>query len=164
MRVFRVSRATPEDASALTAVAFAAKRHWGYPESWIREWIPLLTLTPEFIRDQVTFKATEGTEIIGAAAIDVQGTDASIVHLWVMPAAMGSGVGGSLFVACETAARSLGAKRLIIESDPNAEGFYRKMGATLIGKVAADVESAAVGNDFTRRFLPVLEKRLSSSG
>ena len=160
MRVFRVSRATPENASALTAVAFAAKRYWGYPEDWIREWAPLLTFTPEFIRAQVTFKATEGTEIIGAAAIEVQETDASIVHLWVMPAAMGSGVGGSLFAACETAARSIGAKRLIIESDPNAEGFYRKMGATFIGKVAAEVKSATVGDGATQRFLPVLEKRL----
>jgi hypothetical protein len=27
-----IRRATPEDAQVLTRVAFAAKRHWGYPE------------------------------------------------------------------------------------------------------------------------------------
>jgi hypothetical protein len=30
-----VVRAIPEDAESLTRVAFAAKRHWGYPERWI---------------------------------------------------------------------------------------------------------------------------------
>lgn len=29
-----IRRAVPTDASALTAVAHAAKRHWRYPEEW----------------------------------------------------------------------------------------------------------------------------------
>jgi GNAT superfamily N-acetyltransferase len=162
MNPFQVSRATPEDAPALTAVAVAAKRHWGYPESWIHEWTPVLTLTPDFIQEQVTFKATNGGEILGVAAIEVNGPDASIVHLWVIPKAMGCGVGAALFAACEAAARAVGANRLTIESDPNAEGFYRRMGASLVGRVAANVreERASASDAPTPRFLPVLEKRL----
>jgi hypothetical protein len=40
-----------------------------------------------------------------------------------------------------------------VESDPNAEGFYHKMGARLIGQVPAGV----LGSE---RTLPLLEKTL----
>jgi GNAT superfamily N-acetyltransferase len=162
MNSIDVDRANPEDAPELTSVAFAAKRHWGYPESWIREWTAALTFTPQFIREHVTFRANMGGELLGAAAIEVSGDVASIVHLWVLPKAMGRGVGAALFAACEAAARSVGAKRLTIESDPHAEGFYRRMGACLVGRIAADpmVPNSFVGDAPTPRFLPLLEKRL----
>jgi hypothetical protein len=38
-----IVRAKPEDAANLTGIAFAAKRHWGYPENWIESWRDLLT-------------------------------------------------------------------------------------------------------------------------
>ena len=31
----QIIRAKPENATALTAIAFAAKGHWGYPEQWM---------------------------------------------------------------------------------------------------------------------------------
>ena len=162
MNPLQVNRATPEDAPVLTSVAIAAKRHWGYPESWIREWTASLTFTPEFIREHVAFKATVDGDIRGTAAIEVSGDVASMVHLWVLPKAMRRGVGAALFAACEAAARSAGAKRLTIESDPNAEDFYRKMGAIPVGRVAANVTvaTASPGDGPIPRFLPVLEKRL----
>ena len=30
--------AVPADAARLTEIAFAAKRHWAYPESWVARW------------------------------------------------------------------------------------------------------------------------------
>ncbi|MCL4530843.1 MAG: hypothetical protein M1485_06230 [Chloroflexi bacterium] len=35
-----IRRALPEEADALTEIAIAAKRHWGYPERWIEIWMP----------------------------------------------------------------------------------------------------------------------------
>lgn len=42
-------RALPAEASILTDIAFAAKRHWGYPEAWIAQWRSALTITPQQI-------------------------------------------------------------------------------------------------------------------
>ena len=149
----RISRAQPDDAVALTEIAFAAKRHWNYPETWIREWADLLTITPEYIREHPTFLMATDREILGFAAIAFAEGEAVIQHLWVRPSAMRRGIGAALFAACETAAREASANRLIVESDPHAEGFYQRMGAIPIGRVAARMGGV-------ERFLPCLEKRL----
>ena len=54
--------ATPEDADALTRIAFAAKRYLGYPESWIQHWRDSLTITPEFVRNNGVYVAVSGGE------------------------------------------------------------------------------------------------------
>ncbi|MDQ3795344.1 MAG: GNAT family N-acetyltransferase, partial [Actinomycetota bacterium] len=46
-------------------------------------------------------------------------------------------------------AAALGAEVLGIESDPNAEGFYRRMGATRVGGISYSI-------DGQKRTLPVL--------
>ena len=54
----KIVRAGAEDAGALTEIAFAAKRHWDYPESWIRRWEEMLTIKPEYVVENQTFVAT----------------------------------------------------------------------------------------------------------
>ncbi len=45
----QILRANPDDATTVTKIAFAAKRHWEYPERWVDNWREKLTITPEFI-------------------------------------------------------------------------------------------------------------------
>ncbi len=54
--------AAPEAADALACIAFAAKRYWGYPESWIQHWRDSLTITPEFVRNNAVYAAVSGGE------------------------------------------------------------------------------------------------------
>lgn len=70
-------------------------------------------------------------------------------HLWVLPERIGSGIGRSLFEHAVHRASALGAEVLEIESDPNAEGFYRRMGAERIGENVFEIERQ-------RRTLPLL--------
>lgn len=149
----RLRRAQPDDAAALTGIAFVAKRHWNYPEAWIRVWADLLTITPEYIREYPTFVISTDREILGFASIELTGSDALIQHLWVKPSAMKRGMGAALFAACETAASASGATRLSVESDPHAEGFYQRMGAVTISRIAAPM-------DGIERSVAVLEKLL----
>lgn len=149
----RIERSKPGDAQALTAVAFGAKRSWGYPESWIEAWRPVLTLTPEYIRANPTYCAVEAGGIVGFFALRLGGAEATLDHLWVAPAAEGRGVGRSLFRHCEETARQAGARLLRIESDPHAEGFYHAMGAVTVGRGPAAMDGG-------ERFLPLLERRL----
>jgi hypothetical protein len=44
---------------------------------------------------------------------------------------MGHGIGRSLFMHPVERAKSLGFQELEIESDPNAEGFYLRMGVAV---------------------------------
>lgn len=148
-----IQRATPDQAEALTQIAFAAKRHWGYPERWIQIWSPILTITPEFIEQNETHVAYLGKEPAGFCAISIEKEKASVEHLWVSPNYMGKGIGAELFRHMLSRCKELGARILEIESDPNAQGFYERMGAKQVGQVVGDVDGQP-------RILPLLEINL----
>ena len=148
-----IRRARSEDAGLLTDIAHAAKRHWGYPESWICAWAAALTVTPDYIDAHPIFVAVANEEIVGFCALILEPDGAWLDHLWVLPTAMGGGVGRALFVQAETTARAAGATCLRIVGDPHAEGFYRRMGASVYGREPAPM-------DGRERFLPLLRKEL----
>jgi GNAT superfamily N-acetyltransferase len=144
-----IRRAKPEDAAALTEIAFAAKRHWGYPDQWIQGWKNILTIEPDFISKHETYTAYMDEHAVGFYAVIRGSNRASMEHLWVLPSAMGQGVGRALFNHAIERAKVLGIEAIEIESDPNAEKFYEKMGARRIDTKIAELEGQA-------RTLPVL--------
>ncbi|MEO7412838.1 MAG: GNAT family N-acetyltransferase [Opitutaceae bacterium] len=149
-----IARAKPADASVLSAIACAAKRHWGYPASWLEAWTEGLTLTPEYVEAHAVYTASAAGEIVGFHALVMKNNEAILDHLWVVPTAMNSGVGRALFFHAEKYAAVAGATKLMIEADPHAEGFYLRMGAVTVGQAPSPVAG-------TPRSLPVMEKRLS---
>jgi GNAT superfamily N-acetyltransferase len=152
-----VRRALPGDAEVLTRVAFAAKRYWGYPERWVLQWSEVLTITPEFVRVNEVYAAVSGAEPFGFYALAGKGRELELEHLWVSPAWIGSGAGRLLFEHAMETAASRGANSVEIEADPNAEGFYLRMGARRVGENVYDIEGQ-------RRVLPLLKVELSREG
>jgi GNAT superfamily N-acetyltransferase len=92
-----IARAKPDDADTLTAIAHAAKRHWGYPESWIALWRDGLTIRPEFIAANVAFIAIEDQLPVGFYILTTEVGGIHLDHLWMVPAAMRRGIGRALF-------------------------------------------------------------------
>ncbi len=160
--VMTIRRATPEEAGTLTQIALDAKRYWGYPEHWIRHWEADLTVSAEFIRENEVYVAEDSGEIVGFYALCVSGRadpagsvrkaelgaaresgsgrKAELEHMWVVPRCIGTGVGKELFLDAMERAAALDVGDLEISADPNAAGFYRRMGAVQIGEVDAPVE------------------------
>ena len=138
-----IRRADPGEAEQLTAIAHAAKRHWGYPDRWIEEWKTALTITPEFIANNEVFVAIVNDAIAGCCALVVTGALAEIEHMWIRPEHIGSGVGRALFEHARDRARELQFPVLELSADPNAEGFYERMGAKRIGDVPAGMNGAS---------------------
>jgi len=132
-----IRRARPDEAEALTGIAHAAKRHWNYPERWIAEWESALTITPDFITENEIFVVIVNEEIAGCCALVMTNRLAEIEHMWIRPEHMGSGVGRALFEHARRRAEERGAGVLELSADPNAEGFYARMGAKRIGDVPA---------------------------
>ena len=133
----RIRRGRAVDAPVLTEIAHAAKRHWGYPERLIELWKPDLTLSGEFVDTHPVYCAVQESDILGFYALSRADGVVELEHMWVAPARMGVGLGARLFQHAIATARSLGGSLLRIESDPNAEGFYRRMGAHRVGEVDA---------------------------
>ncbi|HEX7518237.1 MAG TPA: GNAT family N-acetyltransferase [Chthoniobacterales bacterium] len=146
--------AKPHDADVLTEIAYAAKRHWGYPERWIESWRDTLTIRAEFIAANVTYCAMEDARTVGFYLLTNGSGGLHLDHLWITPRAMGRGIGRALFEHALEQARRLGHRTLKIESDPNAEGFYARMGARRVGVTVTNIEDQ-------RRELPLLRYDLA---
>jgi N-acetylglutamate synthase-like GNAT family acetyltransferase len=135
-----IRAASVDEAAVLTTIALDAKRYWGYPEHWIRQWEKDLTISPEFIRDNQVFVAEADGEVRGFYALCVSGAKAELEHMWVTPAAIGTGIGKELFLDAMERAAALDVRDVQITSDPNAAGFYKRMGATQVGETDAPVD------------------------
>jgi GNAT superfamily N-acetyltransferase len=150
-----IARATPENADALTEIAFAAKRHWGYPERWIEAWRDILTMRPEFIAANVAYCAIEENQAVGFYVLTTESDGLHLDHLWIMPHAMGRRIGRALFEHAVEQAKALRFHAIKIEADPNAEGFYQRMGARRVGVSVTEIDGRP-------RELPLLEFRISN--
>jgi GNAT superfamily N-acetyltransferase len=156
-----IRRAKPDEAVVLTEIAHAAKRHWSYPENWIEHWKADLTITPDFIRNNEMYVAISSEEIVGCCAIafgdwPTGDSPAELEHMWIRPEHMGTGVGRALFVHARERAADLKVPVLEISADPNAEGFYQRMGARRIGEIQSEIEGQP-------RVLPRLSVDLESA-
>jgi GNAT superfamily N-acetyltransferase len=153
-RAMRIVRAKSDDAEALTGIAHAAKRHWGYPANWIEAWRDILTMRPEFIAGNISYCAIEDDRVVGFYVLTTENDGIRLDHLWLVPQAMGRGIGRALFQHAVGEARNAGHSCIRIEADPHAEGFYKRMGAVRAGAHVSAVEGE-------RRELPLMEYKWS---
>jgi N-acetylglutamate synthase-like GNAT family acetyltransferase len=149
-----IRRATLEDAPRLTDLARRAKAHWGYPAAWLAAWQPALTIAPAYLGTHCVLVAEGDGQPVGMCAIEDRGQWWALEHLWVDPGSIGQGVGRSLVERAMAVARASHLGRVMAEADPNAAGFYRKLGARQAGVVPAPMPGAP------DRVLPVFEFEL----
>lgn len=128
------------DAAELTRIAQAAKRHWGYPEHWLQHWRDDLTITPDYVAANRVFVAEGDADLLGFYALIMGEEKAELDHIWVLPAHIGTGVGKELFLHAMKVAAGERVSEVEILSDPNAEGFYSKMGAHRTGEEVSEIE------------------------
>ena len=152
-----IRRASTEEAGALTSIAHQAKRHWGYPEHWLKHWENDLTISPDFISANQVYVAEAEGHLVGFYALTMREQKAELEHMWVVPTHIGTGVGKELFLHAMQRAANANVSAVEILADPNAEGFYRKMGAHRIGESTSELEGQP-------RTLPLLTFDLGEEG
>jgi GNAT superfamily N-acetyltransferase len=148
-----IERVRPEQAGELSAIALAAKAHWGYPKRWMDMWKPQLTFSPHYFEEHESWAAVEETRPIGFYTLDERNGNAWLENLWVLPESMGKRVGKALFLHAVELARSRGYKLFQLEADPNAVGFYEKMGMYKIRERQYEIDGQP-------RILPTMELKL----
>jgi len=148
-----IRRALPEEADVLTQIALSAKAHWGYLDSWIEIWTPQLTFSPEYFEENESWLCVDNEKPIAFYTLQEKNAKAWLGNLWVQPEYIGKGVGKRLFLHATELARQRGYKILQLEADPNAVGFYEKMGMHKIGERHSEIEGQP-------RRLPIMEMKL----
>jgi GNAT superfamily N-acetyltransferase len=139
-----IRRAKPGEADILSQIAIASKRQWNYPEHWMDLWIPQLTFG---------WAAELDGEAIAFYTLQERHGNAWLENIWVLPKYMGQGVGKELFLHVLSRSRELEYKTLQLEAEPNAVGFYEKMG---MRKVSENQYAL----DGRPRVLPIMEMDL----
>ena len=142
--------ANPEQAGALTEIAVAAKRFWNYPEDWIQTWLPHLTISAGYISANETWLAQTAGTLAAWYSLQETGGELWLDNLWVLPGFIGKGIGRRLFLHSLERSRVRNASLLKILADPNAESFYRHLGAKKTGEERGEVGGVP-------RILPVME-------
>ena len=149
-----IRRARLDEAAALTALSFRSKRHWGYDDAFMEIARAEMVITTELVARWPTFVAERGAELVGFYVLSVESKGPMLRDLWIDPAAIRTGVGSLLWRHMLASAASEGHATLHITSDPNAAGFYERMGARRVG----EVESCGIPG----RMLPAFENRRSA--
>jgi GNAT superfamily N-acetyltransferase len=129
----RPARAT--EAEALTDLALRSKAHWGYDADFLAACRDELTVAAHEIADRRATVADAAGRILGFTTLEGEPPLGVLGMLFVDPQAMGQGIGRLLFAHVVAAGRDLGFTRLTLDADPNAEPFYRAMGAVRVGTV-----------------------------
>jgi GNAT superfamily N-acetyltransferase len=136
-----IRQARASEAPGLSALALAAKHHWGYAAEDIERWRPLLTITQADLVSRPAFVAEIASGVAGFYALVPSGVTWGLEHLWVSPQFTRRGIGRALLAHAANTARAGGATSIAIDADPNAELFYRACGAVCVGSVAAPIAS-----------------------
>ena len=155
MSQFTIRPALTCEAEALSALSFRSKAHWGYDAQFMELSRAALTVPADLVASGgvMVAESANGT-LIGMASIAPMAQDGcfDLVHLFIEPGLIRSGAGRALFHAAVEAAKARGGQTLVIQADPNATDFYRRMGAVDAGETPSD--------SIPGRMLPVLRYSL----
>jgi GNAT superfamily N-acetyltransferase len=144
-----IRRARAGEADTLGALALRSKAHWGYDPAFLEKAAADMAITSALLEGAAAFVAERGGVAVGFYILCVEDGAACLRDLWVEPSAIGTGLGKLLWDHMVEEARRLGYRAVRIESDPNAEGFYVRMGARRVGQVPSPVQAG--------RWLPLLQ-------
>lgn len=150
-----VRRAVPGEAAALSEVAFRSKAYWGYDDEFMELNREELSISPEQIASDAVFVAEKDGRVAGFAHLrPLDETTIELVSLFIDPWAIRQGYGSLLWERALAYAREHGFTALTLESDPNAEDFYRKQGAVASGTRESAVIPGRILTLFTVRIEP----------
>ncbi|MGF1879263.1 GNAT family N-acetyltransferase [Photobacterium frigidiphilum] len=137
------------DLTEMNKIIELAKRHWDYSDELMDIWLPDLLLNPENLIERTFWIMKENDEILGVFSLSsISDGIFELEDFWLLPSVMGKGLGRKMFQFVINYLKSNKVEKLVIVSDPNAEGFYQQMGATRVKLVGSKPEG---------RMLPVMD-------
>jgi ribosomal protein S18 acetylase RimI-like enzyme len=152
----RIRPAEVADAAALSELALTAKAVWGYDPAFMAACRAELTVRPESILRDPTYLIEAGGRVLGFYQLRLDGAAADVSMIFVAPGTLRVRLGRALWTHLEDTARAAGVRRLEVDSDPHAEGFYLAMGMRRVGE--------APSGSIPGRMLPHLAKELAPRG
>ena len=148
----RIEKVNTTDSEILTQITKKSKAYWGYSAEQIQKWEVSLTISQDYIREHDVFKLVKDSVIIGYYSyLFEDGKNVKMDNLFILPEYIGKGFGKYLFLDFLNRMKEAEIQTIQLDSEPNAEGFYSKMGFVKIGAFETSIKD---------RFMPVMEMKL----
>lgn len=148
----KIERAVPGDHRILTEIAKKSKASWGYSDEQVEAWRDDLTVTPHYIEEHEAYKLVSDGQVIGYySLVRIDEATVKLDNMFVRPNCTGKGYGKKLLEDVIERIVQRSYSWIILDSDPNAENFYRRFGFEVAGKLESSIRG---------RFLPIMRKQV----
>ncbi|MBT4760914.1 MAG: GNAT family N-acetyltransferase [Bdellovibrionaceae bacterium] len=133
-------KARLEETNLLTELALRSKSYWKYPKSYIEKCRNALLIDSDYVENWPVTVGLYEDRIVGFSALKIIGDEQRLDHLWIEPKLIGRGIGTILFLESVSQAKKLGWTFFRMAIEPQAEGFYTKHRAHMIGSVQSRIK------------------------
>lgn len=147
-----IQKAIPKDNIRLTQITKKSKAFWGYSEEQISIWSNNLTVTIDYIEENDVFNLIKENKIIGYYSyLKQENNQVKLDNLFLLPEYIGKGFGTLLMNDFLQKMRNEKYQKITLDSEPNAEQFYQKLGFKKVGEFETSIKN---------RFMPIMEMNL----
>ncbi|RYJ39355.1 Acetyltransferase (GNAT) family protein [Flavobacterium anhuiense] len=147
-----IQKANIIDNEILTSITKKSKAYWGYSDEQIQIWDKNLTISKDYIREHNVFKLVDNDLIMGYYSFIFENDKTvELDNLFVLPEYIGKGFGKYLLLDFLNRMKEIGIEKITLDSEPNAEEFYSKMGFVKVGEFESSIKN---------RFMPIMEMKL----
>lgn len=132
---FTLRPARDAERPILDDICFRSKAHWGYDSAFMENVRDQIRVHADAVKAGRVWVAVDSADKpLGLVEVDPIDHDAAdLTLLFIAPENLRQGIGRALYEKARDLARRLGARELLIDSDPQAATFYASMGAIRIG-------------------------------
>ncbi|MGE7691301.1 GNAT family N-acetyltransferase [Lysinibacillus sp. NPDC097214] len=145
-----IRSAKVQDCHLLSNLAYQSKAYWGYTEDFLQQCKDDWTVTKESIEENPVFVMESVNKIVAFYSFTIN--EIKLDALFIDPDYIGKGFGRMIWDHLLNTAKELGISEFTLDSEPNAEGFYLKMGAKKIGSTPSTL--------FPDRHLPLMKVKV----
>lgn len=146
-----IKKASINDNEILTEITKKSKAYWGYSEEQILKWSDNLTISKDYIETNYVFALVNDNKIIGYYSYIIKEEEEKNVildNLFILPEYIGKGFGKYLMNDFLNRMKNEKFEKITLDSEPNAEDFYLKIGFKKIGEFETPIKN---------RFMPIME-------
>ena len=119
----------------INRIAYESEAYWGYNSEYMERFKEIYRITEDYIKAKPTFILVEGNHIIGFYSLVLNGKEAELELFYSDPQNIGKGYGKKMWGHLISYCKREGIKSLSLVANPQAKGFYEKMGAVMIDQV-----------------------------
>ena len=130
----KIRNPTADELPRLSDLCFRSKAAWSYGEAFMGACRSELSFDPRDLQLTSIAVAEDDGRLIGVVQVRITEDHADLLKLFVEPDLFRRGTGRVLFNWAIETSRNVGAHRLLIDADPYAAPFYRRMGARDVGQ------------------------------